>query len=153
MVFEEGAKTIIFALIGCSGIFAYLGISLGNEKDRTGQKHFPLKLFLIMLSVLLITASVGLSDLIAQSQCGQCGETLGCADGTCTEFEQYVINMTLWVFICLMIGLLFVIGYFIVLFINWILHYLNARKSRNAWLEGQYTQGRGSGDGSENEKQ
>jgi hypothetical protein len=148
MVFEEAAKTIIYALLGCAGVFAYLGIALGKGDSVRGEntKHFPLKLFFLMLSLLMLTASVGMSALITQSQCGECGQPLDCPTATCTTYEQYVVNYTFSVFICLAISLLFVIGYFIVLFINWIIHFLNTKRSKKAFLEQDYTRG-------ENEKQ
>ena len=134
LTFDEGAKTIIFALISCSGIFAYLGIMLGkNEGGVTGQKHFPLKWFFILLSCLLVIGTLGVSIYLAESQC--------IIPGVCNVNELQVINMTFDIMICLLTALLFILGYFVVMLVNWVAYFLKARKTKRDGREDDYEKG------------
>jgi hypothetical protein len=141
MAFEDGAFSLIIAIIACSGVFAYLGINVGgaNITNVKGTNHFPLKLFFMIMSLTFLLGAVGTSLLVVVDTCGLChGLTPYCPTGECTIQEQRVVDVGMWVMAVLTFAWLFIVGYFIVLFIRWVLYYLNMNRTKKAVLESDY---------------
>jgi len=111
MSFTEAVKTLILGLIGSGGIFAYIGFQL---KDS----HMPLRLFLLSLSTLMPVIAGGITLRALEEQAG----------GAPTAAQTSIINMANVAYWSLLIVFVFVIGYFIVLFIKWILKTMEQRR-------------------------
>lgn len=103
MAFEEAVKTFIFAMIGGSLTFAYIGFNLKDE-------HIPLRILCILLSVLLIPLSFGFALVGLKEQAP-----------TPTAAQTDLIGLGDIIYAGFIITFLFVLGYFIIVLIKWIL--------------------------------
>jgi len=131
MAFEDGAFNLIIAIVACSGVFAYLGINVGgsdNSPNARGTNNFPLKLFFLVMSLTFLLGAVGVSLLITVNACG----------GVCSTEQQRVVDVAMWVMVTLVFSWLFIVGYFNILFIKWVLYYLNTKRTKQAILESDY---------------
>jgi len=111
MSFTEAVKTLILGLIGSGGIFAYIGFQV---KDS----HMPLRLFLLSLSTLMPVIAGGIALRSLEEQ----------ATGSPTVAQTAIINMANVAYWALLTVFIVVIGYFIILFIKWVLKTMEQRK-------------------------
>jgi hypothetical protein len=111
--FEEPVKIAVISLIGSGFLMAYLS-SLFSED------HLPVKLLFVLLAVLMIPLSIGLSIRGLEEQGGD----------SPSANQQSVIKMADRVYVMSLFVFVFFLGYSIVNFIIWTLNTIRTYKEK-----------------------